>query len=379
MVAQCASTPTIFVHILTVSQDLLTHRRPPTTCIAIHPAGHFFAVGHADGTIAFWAIEDEDHPLFVRTLDDLEEVNVVDGNKIEQYLPSGSAPQQNHPPPANREPIFKLSWSSFPDSDPRGGATALIVLGGLLPGDTPGVSVLWLPPFNPPEPPTPSSTNAPKSIHPFIRKAMRESIIPSKSYFYATTGPAQDFLLIPRNSPHFSGAFDPVAILLLSDASGGTRALEALQFPPPEFLEGPSDTPANEADVPEALDALSEDLSSTLQAMSMTDDPKVLQLPSSLWSGKNGISFGEIIKLDRDAYETFTSEISSGEHWLPLEGGTAWTNQAKANEAVLSKVDTPYRIQLTTHLRTFHSTNPIACLLPSTMTSLSNSKTSVLS
>ncbi|KZP28851.1 hypothetical protein FIBSPDRAFT_816652 [Athelia psychrophila] len=330
--------------------NLLTHRRPPVTSIAIHPAGHFFAVGHTDGTIAFWAIEDEDHPLFVRTLDDLEEVNVVDGEKIEQYLPSGNdAGKKNTPAPVDREPIFKLSWSGFPNSDPRGGHTALTVLGGLLPGDTPGVSVLWLPPFNPAAAPASPTTDGQKMVNPFIRKAMRESLLPTKSYFYSTTGPTQDFLLVPRSSPHFAGAFDPVAIILLSDTAMGTRATDTFQFPPPEFEHQPAPaTPTEETQGPETADALERELASTLQAMTVTDEPAALRLPPSLCGDKHTVLSGEIHKVESDVYEKYTTSVPGAKPWLPIEGGTAWTNETRASEARLSKYQ-PHRILITKH------------------------------
>jgi hypothetical protein len=85
-------------------------------------------------------------------------------------------------------------------------------------------------------------------------------------------------------------------------------------------------------------DALSEDLASTLRDMSMNDDPKQLNLAPSLWNGNGGVVHGEILKLERDAYETFTAESDTGEDELPLKGGIAWINDAKAMEAKLSKV-----------------------------------------
>jgi len=312
--------------------------------MAIHPAGHFFVVGHADGTIAFWAVEDEDHPLFVRTIDDLEEVNVVNGDKIEQYLPSGNVAEKECPPSANRKPILKLAWSGFPNSsDPRGGETALTILGGLKPGDGPGVTVLWLPPFNPPEPPVLDSASAHKAIHPSLLKAMRESVLPSKSYFYTTVGPTQDFLLTPCDSPHFAAAFEPNSILFLSDAVGDTRAVEAFQFPPPEFVS-PVSVPLDPVEAStggeplDAADALCEDLASTLRAMSMNDDPQRLKLPPSLWNGNGGVVQATIVKLERDAYEILTAENDTGDDWLPLKGGVARMNETKGTEAKLSKV-----------------------------------------
>ena len=78
------------------------------TSIAVHPSGHFFAVGHADGSIAFWAVEDDNKPLLVRTLDAVD-VNLVDPSALDHKAPKFV-----------REPIFKLSWSGFPNSqDPQ--------------------------------------------------------------------------------------------------------------------------------------------------------------------------------------------------------------------------------------------------------------------
>ncbi|OBZ79959.1 Uncharacterized protein C1F3.03 [Grifola frondosa] len=118
-------------------QDILTHRRPSVTTIAVHPSGHVLAVGHTDGTIAFWALEDEDRPLLLRTLDssDSEDLSTVDATKLES----------TSTPAVPREPIFKLAWSSFPNSsDPRGGETVLTVLGGLAIDALPGLTALLL-------------------------------------------------------------------------------------------------------------------------------------------------------------------------------------------------------------------------------------------
>src|ERR1700722_11051609 len=130
-------------------EELLTYRRPLVTAIAVPPTGHFFAVGHADGCIAFWAVDDDDMPILVRTVDEID-VHIVDVNKLELIL-GQDAPQAPHPAtPLERKHISKLTWSGFPNaSDPRGGETALTVLGGLTTGVEPGGTVLWLPPFNP--------------------------------------------------------------------------------------------------------------------------------------------------------------------------------------------------------------------------------------
>ena len=319
------------------------------TCLAIHPAGHFFATGHADGTIAFWAVEDEDHPLMVRTIDDLEEVNVVDGDKIEQYLPSGKASAQSHELSSDREPVFKIAWSGFKNSsDPRGGETALTVLGGMLSRDGSGVNVLWLPPFNPPEPPAVSGVH--KGLHPSLRAAMRESLFPTKSYFYPTAGATQDFLLLPKENPHFACTFDPFAILLLSDSVGDTRALEGFQYPPLEFLEFSTtvkDTSSSDAAEPRRTsDVLSEDLTSTLEAMTMTGDPKALKMPLPMRTGNEGVYHAEIIKLELEAYERLTSADAADDLGLNLKGGIVRVNGSTASEAKLSKVRIPKHVKL---------------------------------
>ncbi|KAJ3520531.1 hypothetical protein NM688_g9149 [Phlebia brevispora] len=100
------------------AQELLKHRRPEVTAIAVHPAGHVFAAGYADGSIAFWALEDEDKPLFSLTLDGQHDVHIVDADKLDRML---AKPKDESDEP--REPIFKLAWSGFPNStDPRGGS-----------------------------------------------------------------------------------------------------------------------------------------------------------------------------------------------------------------------------------------------------------------
>ncbi len=60
-------------------------------------------MGHEDGCISFWHIRDDDKPIMVRTLDSLD---------IEKPV-SDPALLELHRPP--REPIFKLTWSAFPE------------------------------------------------------------------------------------------------------------------------------------------------------------------------------------------------------------------------------------------------------------------------
>ncbi|KAI3622792.1 wd40 containing snare-dependent exocytosis protein [Moniliophthora roreri] len=318
------------------SPDILTHRRPEATCIAIHPAGHFFAVGYTDGSIAFWAVDDEDQPLLVRTLDDLD-VNVVDAAQLEIHLNHESSGQV----PPQREPIFKLSWCSFSNSsDPRGGDTALVVLGGSQIANSPGVTVMLLPAFNPSAPPT---SPIPTDLHPATREAMRSSVHSSDVYFYSTNGLVQDYLLIPRSEPHFSGNFDPFAILFIREGPRQTRVVEGYQFPPPSFsrtaVEGESSTRPQDA-----LD----DLADTLKYMQMSDEPRTLHLPGILSNGSSGILDGQLKRVNRDSFLNLVQGSFDNTRSLNLRAGFAYLNTRDQSEAGLSKYQPP-RILITAH------------------------------
>ncbi|CAL1694488.1 unnamed protein product [Somion occarium] len=329
------------------SLDLMTHRRPSVTALAVHPAGHFFAVGHADGSIAFWAVEDEDKPLIVRTLDDID-VNLVDATKLDEILSS-----KEKLIPEEREPIFKLAWSGFSNSsDPRGGDTTLTVLGGLRGDEAPGITVILFPAFNPSDvtPPDPQA-----GLPQQIRTAMQESLEPKDAYTYYTKGVPQDFLLLPKNNPHFSGTFDPTAILILYDHVGDIRATEAHQFPPPSCIPMPSPEPqavatatvkdAEAAD--DGEDLLSQELASALASMKLDDDPRQLQLPASLWNGPNSILGGTLYALEKSVYEILVDARDFLDQSLHLRGGVAWVEDIQG-EMKLLKLQ-PNRILITYH------------------------------
>lgn len=327
----------------------MTHRRPPVTALAVHPAGHFFAVGHADGTIAFWALEDEDKPLLVRTLDEID-LHLVDAAKLDEFFTAQESTSADTKANISvpREPIFRLTWSGFPNSqDPRGGITVLTILGGLRAEDNQGITVIQLPPFNPPEPPPSPSSTTEVSLHPSFRSAMKDSLSPNDAFTYLTKGAAEDFLLIPRNSPHFSGSWDPIAILLVSDSEGSTRAVEGYQFPPPSFAQGEpvaeetassiQNDPLETDSTTDLDDVISQELTSTLESMKVDEDPKQLGLPFGLLNGPNGVSFGCIVTIPKYAYETVIDGEAESCDSLQLKGGVAWAEDT-GNEMKLLKV-----------------------------------------
>jgi hypothetical protein len=278
----------------------------------------------------------------VRTLDEVD-VDKVDGEKLEQYLPDDEvSPKPLRKVYKPREPIFKLAWSGYPNSyDPRGGETSLVVLGGQFAHDPPGINALWFPAFNPPAPPSPATN---QSLHPFFRNAMRESLDPLSAYFYSTPGLAQDFLLMPRDSPHFCGAWNPTTILLLFESGEHVRAVEARQFPPLEFLASAQEAPQSAEQAKEIqgddYDPLSQDLAATLQSMTAHEEPKKSNLPSSLWSGPDAIVDATLFLLDRIAYETLSRASDHGSDDLLLEGGISVPDEEISGTIKYAKVIT---------------------------------------
>ncbi|KAF9015685.1 WD40 containing snare-dependent exocytosis protein [Cyathus striatus] len=302
--------------------DILTQRHPVVTAISVHPSGHIFAVGYDDGSIAFWATEDDDRPILVRTLSKLD-VNLVDPAILEAHLEGKENSSQSR---VIREPIFKLTWSGFPNSeDPRGGSTVLTILGGIVIGQEAGVSVMTFPPLNPPDPPASESTLS--TLHPTVRTAIRDSLSPSGLFFYTALHPVQDYLLIPRSSPHFSGSFDPYAIILLTEGTERNRVAEGYIFP--SSLASTS----GEVDVDEA-----ESLADMCLCNFKVISPTKLMLPFALSIGCSGILGGMLVSLDREVYEIFIAVPPRNHNAdIVLTGGTAWLDGTKANEMRLSK------------------------------------------
>ncbi|WVQ79503.1 hypothetical protein IAT38_001602 [Cryptococcus sp. DSM 104549] len=256
--------------------SLWTERTPSVTYITWRPDGLVFAVGHSDGCIALWAYSESDKPLMVRTVTH-EDVNVADA---ESLFDAGALDNQvrvverdqdgNVVVPAvsaNREPIFKMAWVSFPDQttlkvmiaaqgtpaagEPLSNATVdyaergetlLLVLGGQSPGEKPGINILQFPAYKPPVAPTTRTTGPSESMPLQERYAFRDSLAPTGSSNWLTRTPPEDFILLPRSSPYFNLSHDPIAIIisLTPDPSlpqtaepAAARGLEAWVFPPP--------------------------------------------------------------------------------------------------------------------------------------------------
>jgi len=276
-------------------------------------------------------VEDDDQPLLVRTLDSTD-VNLVDSNTLAAHLDSK---EENKAQQLIREPIFKLSWSSFSNSsDPRGGDTILTILGGLDTAKPPGLMVLLFPPFNPREPPSTLPLPQNENLHPFFRSSMIISLSPLESFFYETIGAVQDYLLIPRNSPHLAGNHDPYAILLLTESAHNARAVQAYQYPPPGFIK--TDLGPPEAEIKAGAEENGGELSSAgLQSpspppppppeKSLNHAPSSIRTPFTLSAAGSGILGGRLFKLENDVYQSFVDKDVNDLH-LALNGGQAYAD-----------------------------------------------------
>ncbi|KDN52257.1 hypothetical protein K437DRAFT_25519 [Tilletiaria anomala UBC 951] len=245
--------------------QIWTERSSAVTSITWRPDGDVFAVGHEDGCISFWHVKDDGKPLLVRTLDrmDVDRPQVPDGKNT-------NGPEQAAPP---REPIFKITWTGFPEQswleyaskavgsrtpsgsvvpptekeaaekaqDPQMG-TVVTILGGVVPfRDAPGLTCLHMPPYAIPKALWGSSASTPEALSK-VRAQLRASLDTTRESRYNTPSPVEDFLLVPKNNPHYSMNYDPQAIITLLAAEpnlpslpppAAARGLKCYPFPPP--------------------------------------------------------------------------------------------------------------------------------------------------
>ncbi|KAM3462461.1 hypothetical protein NHJ6243_004041 [Beauveria neobassiana] len=172
-----------------------TIRKPRLTHALWHPSGTFILTAHDDGSLVFWDLKDSKIVL-ARTLT---------ATGIE--LPS-TGPAQ----PTLLEPYIKIAWCCKENCDDSG----LLIAGGHPSTSTEN-----------------SLTFIDLGMTPVYATSSWQSLA---NYFHgkhsislALPPGAQsvDFLLIPRSSPHFHGAQDPIAVLSLLSAG----ELLTLSFP----------------------------------------------------------------------------------------------------------------------------------------------------
>jgi syntaxin-binding protein 5 len=312
---------------------MLTMRNPFVSCMAVHPTGHFFAAGYEDGSIAFWATEDEDKPLLVRSIDEVD-INLANEQMLNLALEPSGGELNDKPAP---EPIYKLDWSGYSNSaDPRGGTHTLAVLGGGRGKESSSVTVFSFSAFNP----TVSGMDPNVALPQPMRKAMQDCLSNPGVYSYQSESTISDFLLLPRDTPHFSGSFDPVAIALVYNGPGDKRSISITEFPPPslEIVPKLPEMARTISSSTTTTDAIGEELAETLHAMQRSSDPERLILPNSLWTGGSSVVGGEILLLSAATYGALCSQDpeASGSKY-GLRGGAAWMD-GKNDDSMHAKV-----------------------------------------
>ena len=301
------------------------------SCATIHPTGHFFAAGYEDGSIAIWAIEDEDKPLSVRSVEQVD-INLVNEQLLNLALEPDNNKPSDKPPPG---PIYKLAWSGYTNSaDPRGGTHTLAVLGGVRGKESSGVTVFSFSAFNP----TDGGADPNVVLPPPMRKAMQDCLSNPGVYNYQSERPISDFLLLSRDNPHFAGNFDPIAIVLVCKGGGEKRSISIMEFPPPSLAVVPKRPEMERNTSSSTADVIGEDLAETLHEMQRTLDPGRLTLPNLLWTGSSSVVGGEILTLSTAAYGSLClRDLEASWNDYDLRGGAAWMD-GKSDDSMHAKV-----------------------------------------
>jgi syntaxin-binding protein 5 len=178
-------------------------RAPKLTQAVWHPTGTFILTGHEDSSLVYWDPKDG-RIVMARTIQD---TNIDKPG-------SGSASLGSTPGTFSlKEPIFKIAWCANQDPDD----TAVLIAGGApMNMPTKGLTLFELGR-------TPNyATSSWQILASHLESPRRQRILPTPP-----NAEVVDFCLIPRSSPHFAGAQDPIAVLALLSSG----ELVSLSFP----------------------------------------------------------------------------------------------------------------------------------------------------
>lgn len=190
-------------------------RSSPLTHAVWHPTGTFILTAHEDSSLVIWDPKDG-RTILARTL---QATNVdIPGN--------AGGLQSRSSTFSVKEPIFDVAWCAKENPDDTG----ILVAGGC-PTNIPNKGLTFLDLGLTPN----YATSSWQLLTEHFEKPKRQSTLPTPP-FAEVVG----FCLIPRKSPYFAGAQDPIAVVALL-ASG---AIIALSFP-----SGHPITPTNQLHV----------------------------------------------------------------------------------------------------------------------------------
>lgn len=187
-----------------------TIRRPRLTEAIWHPNGIFALTVHDDSSLVLWDTKDG-RRLQART---------IDATNVDQ--PGSNRPDSVGVSPGPKDPITRVSWCAKESPDDTG----VLVAGGRPAGDpNKGLTFLDMGP-------TPNyQTSSWQILCGYFERTRRQMNLPIPPGAQAST-----FCLIPRSSPYFAGAHDPIAIIVVLSSG----ELVTMSFP-----SGHAITPTN--------------------------------------------------------------------------------------------------------------------------------------
>ncbi|KAI9703965.1 MAG: hypothetical protein M1820_005747 [Bogoriella megaspora] len=180
-------------------------RSPRLTQAIWHPTGTFVLTGHDDSSLVFWD-PNTARIVLARTLQDTK---VDQPASISRTQAARSGLTTMHP----KEPLFRIAWCANKDPDDTG----ILIAGGQstdLP--TKGLTFFELgrtPVYN---------TSSWQVLADHFENPKRQRVLPTPP-----NANIVDFCLIPRTSPHFAGAHDPIAVIAILSSG----ELVTLSFP----------------------------------------------------------------------------------------------------------------------------------------------------
>ncbi|KAI1501518.1 lethal giant larvae like, C-terminal-domain-containing protein [Biscogniauxia marginata] len=159
-------------------------RKPKVTHALWHPTGTFILTAHDDGSLVFYDTGKDGRVVLARTLYD----SVID------------QPAPHQPSPNPKHPYLRIAWCCKQNLEDSG----LLIAGGqTLNGPPMGLTFIELGI-------TPNYATSSWQVLADYLKGKRQSILETP-----VGAEVANFFLIPRQSPHFAGAQDPIAVLSL--------------------------------------------------------------------------------------------------------------------------------------------------------------------